>query len=765
MGIAAFFCLVALFPLNIPDEKIYCTIIAASDKTPLRAFADNNGVWRYPIAIEAVSPLYLEALLGYEDRYFYHHPGVNPFSLVRAAWQWLKKGEVVSGGSTLTMQVARIFAPHRKTVFGKMTQILRALKLEALYSKQQILGFYINHAPFGGVIQGVQAAAYTYLGKSADTLSHAEAALLAVLPQSPTRIRPDRHPTKAKAARDKVISRLGALKIWDEKIAEDAFQEAVAPQYFRQPMSAPLFARRMKSKVSGSKARHTTIDAHLQKIIEQRLADFAPGLPEHTSTAILVVDNKTLGVRVYAGSADFTDSARFGHVDMIQAIRSPGSTLKPFLYAFALDAGLIHSESLLTDAPISFDGYRPGNFEGGFSGPVSVSDALIRSLNVPAVQVLDQLNPMVFYNRMLQGGLKLHLPKGAAPNLSMILGGAGARLEDLVAAYAGFARKGVAGHLRFFEDEPLKERYMMSEGAAWIIAQILGPLQRSKMNFSFIDLPDHRRIGWKTGTSFGFRDALAIGFGKGHTVGVWVGRPDGTPVPGHYGAITASPILFSVFEAIDDAGSRFSGNPQPASVTSENICWPGGITASAVEPLLCHEKRLAFVLGNTIPPTFADPFDKLWTGPVHRIWIDEKTGLQVTAGCKGEFAKPVEIPKWPVAVTPWLSRRILKKTGLPPMDPSCGHLIPAQEKPVIIQGPPDGTILTRAVASNVLPAVTLRVLGTGTKVMWLVNGKVEKTASYNEIFVRRFDLPGEYTITVVDEDGNFDSMRIVVMAT
>ncbi len=213
MGIAAFFLLVALIPLNIPDEKSYCTIITASDKTPLRAFADNNGVWRYPIAIEAVSPLYLEALLGYEDRYFYHHPGVNPFSLVRAAWQWMKKGEVVSGGSTLTMQVARIFAPHRKTVFGKMTQILRALKLEALYSKQQILGFYINHAPFGGVIQGVQAAAYTYLGKSADTLSHAEAALLAVLPQSPTRIRPDRHPTKAKAARDKVISRLGALKI------------------------------------------------------------------------------------------------------------------------------------------------------------------------------------------------------------------------------------------------------------------------------------------------------------------------------------------------------------------------------------------------------------------------------------------------------------------------------------------------------------------------------------------------------------------------
>ncbi len=519
--LAIFLLLNYIFPLAVPEnDKRFAVAVVAEDGTPLRTFPDENGVWRYPVKPDDVSPLYLQALINYEDRFFRQHPGFNLYALFRALCQYIQSGKPKSGGSTLTMQVARILHPHSKTLYGKIGQLFRALQLEFYYSKEEILTFYLNYAPFGGTVEGVQAASFTYLGKSARELSHAEAALLAVLPRAPSRLRPDRHPERAAKARNKVLDHLAKRGIWSHETVEEAKLERVKAHTNPRPMLTPLLALRLFSEiknagdarpVSGISPVRTTINPFMQYGAENLIRNFIQGTPPRTSAAVIIVENETLAVKAYVGSADFFDNSRFGHVDMISSYRSPGSTLKPFLYGFALEEGLIHSESLLVDAPFSFSGYGPGNFSKTFSGPVSVSEALQRSLNIPAVDILDRLDPKFFDARLRQGGLNLRFPSHESPNLSMILGGVGATLEDLVSGYTAFARQGVSGKLRYTRDAPMCERRMLSPGAAYIIRQILEEHQRPDLPGGSVSLTRSRQVAWKTGTSYGFRDAWAVG--------------------------------------------------------------------------------------------------------------------------------------------------------------------------------------------------------------------------------------------------------------
>jgi penicillin-binding protein 1C len=625
--LAAGYALDRAFPLPVPGrDSPFALLVAARDGTPLRAFPDRHYVWRNPITLEQVSPFYTEALIGYEDRAFWWHPGVNPFALLRAAWQWARYGRVVSGGSTITMQVARIIDPTPRTIPGKLHQILRALQLELHDSKPEILTLYLNYAPMGGVLEGVEAASRAYLGKPASRLTHAEAALLAVLPQAPSRLRPDRYPQRARQARDKLLQRM--TERWSAADIQDALTEPVYAQTIREPMLAPLLAERLKRGSRGRVRIDTSIDAQMQASVETLLLDRARNLPPHVSSAALVVDNATLEVRAYAGSADFSDLARFSDVDMVRAWRSPGSTLKPFLYGFAIDAGLIHSESLLADVPQSFDGYQPGNFEQSFHGAVSASEALVRSLNVPAVEVLNQFGADRFVGKLRQGGLKLHFPRGAEPNLSVILGGADTSLENLVGAYAAFARGGMAGTPRLTPDAPLEEHRMMSPGAAFIVRDILesgGPIGRAVQ-----ERGASQGVAWKTGTSFGFRDAWAVGVSDRYTIGVWIGRPDGTPNPGYFGANIATPLLMDLFASLPDPPAAPHRVPPPG-VTQAQICWPLGTQASAQPADLCPVERTAWLLDGAAPPTFPDP---LRDGePIQHYSIDSTNGLRASADC------------------------------------------------------------------------------------------------------------------------------------
>ncbi|MBL8403134.1 MAG: penicillin-binding protein 1C, partial [Dechloromonas sp.] len=691
------------FPPRVPGRDApNALLIVARDGTPLRAFPDRDHVWRHPVTLAEVSPRYLEALESYEDGWFRWHPGVNPLALIRAAWQWVSHGHIVSGGSTLTMQVARILEPMPKTIPGKLKQILRALQLEAHYSKDDILRIYVNYAPMGGVLEGVEAASRAYLGKPARLLSHADAALLTVLPQAPSRLRPDRQPERARPARDKVLQRMAGT--WSDADIRDALQEPVVAQTVRDPLLAPLLAERLRKEAAGRQRIDTTLDAQAQQTVELLLTHRLGALPPRVSMAALVVDNETLEVRAYAGSADFADSDRFAHVDMVRASRSPGSTLKPFLYGLAMDEGLIHSESLLGDVPQSFGGYQPGNFQQSFHGPVSVSEALVKSLNVPAVEVLERLDPKRFVAALRRGGLKLDFPKGESPNLSVILGGAGTSLEQLVGAYTAFVRQGIAGKPRYTPDAPRIEQRMLSEGAAFIIRDILesgGPVGRAVEAGSGI----RRGVAWKTGTSFGFRDAWAIGVSDRLTVGVWVGRPDGTPNPGFFGANIAAPLLVDIFSALDQqpAVTRLP----PASVSQQKVCWPLGGRYDPAEDALCHRQALAWLLNDTAPPTFPD---RLRSGEVRYSYqVDAASGLRVTPACSEQPKREVNAVRWPAALEPWLGAELRRKALPPAWHPKCQQQA-EPEAGLRISGITDGEVIRR-VRSDQDPVIRLEVRG------------------------------------------------------
>ncbi|MEW9625219.1 penicillin-binding protein 1C [Rhodanobacter geophilus] len=762
-GIAALLLLAVLldrlFPLRLPAPDTGSTVVLARDGTPLRAFADSDGVWRYPTTAGKVSPLYLSALLAYEDRWFYRLPGVNPYALARGAALSLREGRIVSGGSTLTMQVARIIMPMPHTVAGKFVQIFRALQLEAHLGKAQILDLYLNHAPFGGPIQGVEAASWAYLGKPAGQLSHAEAALLAVLPQSPSLLRPDRHPDAARRARDKVLRRMQDEGLWSAATVRDAEMEPVVARSLRAPLEAALLAERLHRQQPRSRRIVTTIDANLQRAVEDRVGNYLARLPPRTSAAVLVVDNASLAARVYVGTAEFGSVQRLGHVDMVRAPRSPGSTLKPFLYGLALDDGLITSQSLLVDAPQDFGGYKPGDFDESFSGPVSVAEALQRSLNVPAVDVLDHVGPKRFVARLANGGVDLELPQGAQPNLSIILGGASTRLEDLVGAYTAFANGGLAGVPRYQPEQPKQIRRLLSPGAAWIIRDILAT------NPADVDgapmegtINRHGAVAWKTGTSYGYRDAWALGVTDGWTVGVWIGRPDGTPSPGQYGAVTSLPLMFDIVDMLPD---RHAYVAQPASVRKVDICWPLGGAASGTPPALCRQRRSAWTLDGALPPTFAERDLTAWSAGLVSVRVDA-AGHRLSATCHGKGEHTLQIARWPALATPWLSADDAAHAALPPLAPGCAPDSLDLAGPIRIAGLVDGARLRLAPNSTRPLGVTLQALGTTGEVQWLLDGRLQGSSLGHADMRLALPQAGDHQITALTRNGAFARLSVHV---
>ncbi len=746
------------YPMVLPQaSQLYARVVTDSEGRPLRTFADAQGVWRYPVQRKDVSPLYIEALLTYEDQWFWHHCGVNPVALLRAAWQAVRHGRVISGGSTLTMQVARLLYPAAgRSPWIKLQQILRALQLEWHLDKTAILELYLNLAPFGGTIEGVQAAAFAYLDKPASELTAAEAALLAVLPQAPSRLRPDRHPQPAQAARDKVLDRMAALGVWPKERVADAKLESVYASHLRPPLRAALLARRMISDSPRTPVIHTTLDGLLQQRIEDLLRQQSSWLPAQSSVAVLVVRNEDLSVQAYAGALEFGNTARFGYLDMVRGVRSPGSTLKPFLYAMALDDGLIHSMSLLADVPRHGQAYRPTNFSGSFNGPVSVTDALQRSLNVPAVNLLHAFGTGRFMARWQQAGLNLRT--AGDPGLALILGGVGTSLETLVRAYSALANQGLVGELRFRAQDPLHWRYLLSPGSAWITADML----RTQPEFLRLNsrqaTTSTPRIAWKTGTSYGFRDAWAIGVMPGHTVGVWVGRPDGTPLPGHYGALTAAPLMFQVFRLLPDDLSPWPA--APVQVEATDICWPLGTRAGHYSEF-CEQRHAALTLTGTAPPTLA-PDVTSGTNPLV-LWVDAQSGKRVTPGCQGTHPVKREIALWPVAIEPWLQPSQRRQARIPPLDPRCHEDQPLNQTPPQILGIETGSRLTRTLDTQALPSISLRASGGTGHLDWYINGAFFAQSAANERLSYQSIREGRQEILVIDSQGQTDRKTVEVV--
>ncbi len=749
-----------LFPLPLPEDDL-ARVVLAEDGTPLWRFADRDGVWRYPVSPAEVSPYYLEALLTYEDRWFYRHPGVNPLALGRAAWQNFSGGRVLSGGSTLSMQVARLLDPHARSYSGKLKQLWRTAQLEWHLSKDEILTLYLNRAPFGGTLQGVAAASWAYLGKSPRQLTRAEAALLAVLPQAPSRLRPDRHPERAQAARDKVLQRLSSFDVWPQSAINDALEEPVLLAPRQEPSLAPLLARRLNTRGSPPLI-HTTLDAALQRRLEDLLLGWRARLPERTSAAILVVEQPSMAVRAYLGSVDIGDAKRFGHVDMVSAVRSPGSTLKPFLYGMALDEGLIHSESLLQDVPRRYGDYRPGNFAAGFSGAVSASEALASSLNLPAVQLLEAYGPKRFAGELRSAGVPLLLPPLAEPNLALILGGAGSRLEELVSGYSAFARGGKAARLRFQPQDELLERRLLSPGAAWIVRRILSGQARPDRD-PRAQLVQRPTLAWKTGTSYGFRDAWAIGVAPRYVIGVWIGRPDGTPVPGQFGLASAAPLLLQVHDLLANRDSQRGLVPrqeaQPAEVGVAAICWPLGQALPRSDPN-CRRQRFAWTLAGTVPPTLQAQDQPLGLGLQEHFWLNPQ-GLRVDAACPGATRHSLAL--WPAPLEPWLPRRERRSARLPAVDPTCPPQSAPAVAPLSIVGVREGDRLRRPASSTEPLRLRLTALGGSGRHWWFVDGQPVAQSLAGSAINQRFSRPGDYQLSVLDESGQTARLQFRVL--
>lgn len=739
-----------IWPLPMPGDDL-ARVVLAEDGTPLWRFADAEGVWRYPVTQENVSPLYLEALLAYEDRWFYQHPGVNPMALARAAWLNLRGGRVVSGGSTLSMQVARLLDPHDRTLAGKLRQLWRTAQLEWHLSKREILQLYLDRAPFGGTLQGVAAASWAYLGKSPMHLTPSEAALLAVLPQAPSRLRPDRHPERAQRARDKVLQRLEEYQVWPAARIAEAREEPLLLAPRQEPALAPLLARRLNSANSPPLIR-TTIDAALQRRLEDLLLGWRARLPERTSAALLVVETQNMAVRAYLGSIDLADERRFGHVDMVHALRSPGSTLKPFLYAMAMDEGLIHSESLLQDVPRRYGDYRPGNFSMGFSGPVSASSALALSLNLPAVQLLEAYGPKRFAAQMRMGGVPLILPPLAEPNLSLILGGAGSRLDELVGGYAALAREGRSARIRLQPQDPLVEQRLLSPGSAWITRRILSGQARPDRDPN-AELVQRPQLAWKTGTSYGFRDAWSVGVGPRYLIGVWIGRPDGTPVPGQFGLASAAPLMLQVHDLLSNRdaqrGIRVPVEPVPASVGVAAICWPLGQPMNRQDPN-CRRQRFAWTLDGTTPPTLQAADQPLGLGLRDTVYVNAQ-GLRVDASCPGAVARDIAL--WPAPLEPWLPKAERRSARLPALDPACPPQLTGSAPPLAIVGVRSGDNLRRPASASEPLQLHVSALGGNGRRWWFLNGQPLGETQGQDSLLVHFEQAGRIELSALDESG------------
>jgi penicillin-binding protein 1C len=686
--------------------------------------------------------------------------------LFRAAVQNVTNNKIVSGGSTLSMQVARILHPHKRSLWGKTKQVLRTLQLEWHLNKKRILQLYLNTAPFGGTIEGVQAASFTYLNKSAQELTHAEAALLAVLPQAPTRYRPDLHAQAAQKARNKVLQRLVDFNVWSQEMVDDALLEQVFSFNYRPKQLAPLLARRLLNHSNGQAVVKSTIDSDLQLALQDSLTSYMINLPKKSSAAILVVENKSSAVKAYIGTADFANVHRNGYVDMVQAIRSPGSTLKPFIYGLALDEGLIHSQSLLADVPRSWGAYRPSNFNGAFNGPVSAADALQRSLNMPAVDILERYGVNRFVAQLENAGLSLVIP-GGKPNLAVILGGAGTSLEQLVESYSAFANQGKVSQLRFLQEELMQEelmqektlRNLLSPESAWVVQDILADIARPGSIDTFASYSKKGNMAWKTGTSYGFRDSWAIGVTKDYTLGVWLGRPDGTAMPGHYGSVSAGPLLFNVADRLDLSTQKIT---KPDNITEEAICWPLGTRKIENQLSDCQVEHQAWIIDDTVPPTWHTSDEDVWQSGLFTFWYNPVSQFRVSMDCSTVPKKVKKIAVWPKVLEPWIKIKQRRFKLIPMLDPQCASPDLSSSATLKITGIEEGSIYRKSGDKGKIPSVWLKSIGGLGVHNWYINGDNVYQIKANQAKEHLLSTLGKQQIIVQDQQGNSDMLTIYV---
>jgi len=718
---------------------------------PLRFFLPADQRWRFPVRLSELPAELPRALVASEDRWFWRHPGVNPVAIARAAWSNVVAGEVVSGASTIPMQIARMAEPGARTFPRKLLEAFRAVQLERRFSKRELLEIYLNLTPYGGNVEGVGAAAWFYFGKTPDRLSLGEIALLTALPRSPVRYDPTVDPIEARKARDRVLHQLAARGAFPRQEIADALAQPLPRVRRRPPFAAPHLAELAVRLLPGETRIRSSLDSRIQSIAEEqvrgRIADLrTTGIG---NAAVVVIENGSHAVRALVGSAAFHEPSFQGQVNGALARRSPGSTLKPFLYAMALDEGRVIPDSWLLDVPTDFSGYVPENYDERYRGRVTMREALVLSLNACAVRLLSEIGLGDFHRLLRHGGLVTLDRPAEHYGLPLILGAGEVRLIDLVNLYASLADGGVYRPFRLVEEttertvaQPAGVR-LFSAGAAREIAGILTDLRRPDMPEAWDLTRDGPAVAWKTGTSYGHRDAWAVGFSRRYTIGVWVGNFDGRPRKGISGSQHAGPLLFDLFRALGDRGAGGSSGAVPApepetiEVCAESRELPG--------PYCPVRLRVAYLPGKSHLVQCS------WH---RRALVDAVTGELLAGDCLAGRPHAFRVlTVFPAELVAWWRAQGDPVPEPPRLSAACGGIVEG-EPPRIVS--PDGTTPYRlrrdALPENQRIPLVARAGAGVSRLFWYQDGRLVATTAPQE---SRFlpSLPGEHRLVVTDDLG------------
>jgi len=662
IAVGIFFYLIV--PLPVENLNRYGKLVLAENGKILRTFLTEDQQWCFPPSTNTDIPKKLQAaVLNYEDRFFYAHQGINIPSLIRAFYLNLKSGKIVSGGSTITMQVARIMDPKPRTLTSKLIEILQAFKLEIIYSKKAILRFYLDNAPYGGNIRGIRAASLKYFGKEPLQLSWGETAVLAVLPNTPGLITPGSRHDQLLKKRNRLLEKLADTGFITKETLITSKLEPIPTKSRSFPWLSPHLARKLSDKVQEN-IISTTIDYHLQGLVESILKQHSVYLQYHgiANISCLVVDNETGWMKVYCGSQDFNDSKNQGQVDGVMASRSPGSTLKPFLYALSIDAGMIVPQTLMQDVPTFFGPFQPENADGNYSGLVTAKEALIRSLNVPAVRLLNLYGIKPFYNFLKASGTSTLFRNPDDYGLTLIIGGCEMKLFELVRLYRGLANYGSFSDLILLRSDKKSapELQLISPGASYLILDVLKELNRPGSEYYWHQYENQYPLAWKTGTSFGQRDAWAIGVNPQWTIGVWVGNFQGDVNPSLSGAASAAPVLFDIFNTLPHDPDKIWFQAPVAEMDAIKICKDTGFLAGPD----CLETEIIMV---------PDRMHALRICPYHRkIFLNDDETRQVCSLCwEPEHYHCKKVLVYPPKILHYLRERGDRSFDLPPHREDC----------------------------------------------------------------------------------------------
>ena len=749
-------------PVN--TNIVFAPEIEARDGTVLHAYMAKDEQWRLKTRLDEITPELKKAIIFKEDKHFYHHPGINLLAVGRALVSNIFHLKRTSGASTITMQVARMLSPKPRTYINKCIEMFRAMQLELHYSKDEILQLYLNLVPYGSNIQGVKAASLLYFNKTPDQLSLAEITALSIIPNRPNSLVMGKDNDRIVKERNKWLARFGEAKVFPTSTIRDAMQEPLTAHRHNAPNSVPQFALRMRRSYPGQLEIRSTLDEKMQEKSESIVTNYVNQLKLHNvnNAAVLIMDNRNHEVVTYIGSSDFADRFHYGQVDGVHALRSPGSTLKPLLYGLSFDKGAITPKTMIADVPISIKGYSPENYDRIFRGNVTAEYALSNSLNIPAVKLLDKQGVDNFINRLTQAGFMSIYQKRKTMGLSIILGGCGVRLDELTPLYASFANNGIYYPPQFIladstlaheknkdrvGDTDKKSAEVLSPAADYMLTKILSELHRPDLPNAFDEARGIPHIAWKTGTSYGRKDAWSIGYNKRYTIGVWLGNFSGAGVPELSGASTATPLLFELFNAIDhDAANDWLDAPK--EVSFRLVCTETG----KVPGEFCHSQVMDHYIPGVSSNEKCDHFKEIW------VSSDEKY-CYCTSCLPPNGYKTKLVPNVPPDLAAYYDGAHIAYQKLPPHNPACTRMFEGQ--PPVITSLTNG--MTYLVADKEEQKLQLSCT-TGNdvhKVFWYINDKFYQAADAKQkIFFSAHAQ--DLKISCTDDKGRNSNIRIKV---